>query len=145
MSGTLTQADALVPNFRIECAASNRFKITAMQPINVFHAVDNNDTEFIANQAMPSDRYIDLTLGANGTAYTAPVDGYFTISKQAGASGEYIDMLNASNGMSTGIMSSSTLNCRCFLPVSKNNTVTINYTLSGTTNTFRFIYANGAK
>ena len=54
-------------------------------------------------------------------------------------------MLNASNGMSTGIMSSSTLNCRCFLPVSKNNTVTINYTLSGTTNTFRFIYANGAK
>ncbi|MBR2412096.1 MAG: hypothetical protein IKB10_00305 [Alphaproteobacteria bacterium] len=145
VNGMMTSVATLVPSFRIECEESNRFKISSIQAINVFHAAAYNNTEFIAHQSMPSDRYIDLTLGASGTTYTAPADGYFTISKQAGASGEYLYILNTSNDMNSGVISSSALNCRCFLPVSKNDNITINYTLSGTTNCFRFVYTNGAK
>lgn len=34
---------------------------------------------FMAGAGMPSDKYIDLTLGASGSTYTAPANGYFYI------------------------------------------------------------------
>lgn len=111
-----------------------------------FHAVDYSDTEFIGHQAMPSDRYIDLNLGASGTSYTAPDDGWFVVAKSSAGTNEYINMVDKKTNLSTATNpSSSGVNCRVFLPTSKNNVVTISYNLTGTTNTFRFIYANGAK
>lgn len=110
-----------------------------------FHAVGYDDTEFIAHQAMPGNRYVDLTLPASGSTIAAPADGYITLTKTAGASGEYAYMRNTVNGVNSGIMATAALNCRIFIPVSKGHTVSINYTLSGSTSDFRFVYANGAK
>jgi hypothetical protein len=112
---------------------------------NPFHAVGYSDTEFIAHQATPSNRYVDLTLGASGTTYTAPADGYLTINKSATAAGQYINFINGSNGMNCNVIAPSALPLRLFMPVSKGDVITINYNAAGTTTMFRFIYANGAK
>lgn len=111
----------------------------------VFSAVDSNDTDFIAHQSMPSAKYIDLTLGTSGSQYTAPADGYFTITKGAGAAGEYIYMRNTDNSMNIGMMATSASNCRICVPVSRAQHVNVTYSLTGATATFRFIYANGVK
>lgn len=145
VSGALTGAAILVPSCRIEHSTSSPYAITSMGHATAFHTADYNDKEYIANCAMPSNKYIDLTLGASGTTYTAPADGYFTITKTASAADEYIYIQNTSNGMNTGVMATSASNCCVYLPVSKGQSVTVNYTTGGTTETFRFIYVNGAK
>ena len=118
-------------------------KITEFKSKTTFHAVDYNDTDFIAHQAMPGNLYIDLTLVATGGTYTATADGYFTISKAATASGQYINFVNNTNGLNVNSIAASALNCRLTIPVSRGDTITVNYTAAGTTNMFRFVYANG--
>ena len=92
----------------------------------------------------PSDRYIDLTLGASGTEYTAPANGYVVISKRTSANNQSIEI----NIPSTG------LELRCTVPTSGGDALTslvvkrgqkykVNYNAGGTTNYFRFIYAEG--
>lgn len=106
---------------------SDGSRIVSMKPNYNFHSVDYNDTEFIAHQAMPSDKYIDLTVGASGTEYTAPADGY----------------VYASGGNLNGCASSSVRYYDNFLPVRRGGTFILTYT-NGTPSSFRFFYANGA-
>lgn len=44
-----------------------------------FKAVDYNDKSAVSGWGMPSNKYIDLTLGAPGATYTAPANGYFIL------------------------------------------------------------------
>lgn len=118
-------------------------KITEFKSKTVFHAVDYNDTDFIAHQAMPGNSYVDLTLVSTGGTYTATADGYFTISKAATASGQYINFVNNTNGLNVNSIAAGAMNCRLTIPVSRGDTITVNYTVAGTTNIFRFVYANG--
>ena len=96
---------------------------------------------------MPSDKYIDLTLGASGATYTAPANGYFFLSKGAKASAQYAYFQNnsASNLSMEYTTSSSTGTAKIFIPVKQGDSVKLEYNLTGTTNYFRFIYAEGAK
>lgn len=110
-----------------------------------FHAVDYSDTGFIAHQAMPSDRYVDLTLSGSGTNYTASADGYVTVVKNSSATGERLTLRNMTTNQESSVFSSGSQVLGIFLPVSKGDTFTCIYTASGSTNYFRFIYANGAK
>lgn len=128
----------------VSFVADNSGKIKSFIPKKTFQAIDYNNTDFIAHQAMPSNRYIDLTLGAGGTTYTAPADGYFTVNK-AGTDGEWIMLLNATTGLNISNLYPAALNARLFIPVAKGDSIQVNYTATGTTNMFRFIYANGAK
>lgn len=49
---------------------TNQYEVVNKSP-------DNNT--YMAHMAMPSDTYVDLTLGASGTTYTAPADGWYFI------------------------------------------------------------------
>lgn len=112
----------------------------------VFHAVDYSDTGFIAHQAMPSNRSIDLTLPANGGTITAPADGYLYLAKTSSASGQRVKFTNTSAAnMAVSTWSSGAQNLEIIMPVSKNNVVAVYYSADGATNQFRFIYANGAQ
>lgn len=113
---------------------------------NVFHALDYGNTEYIAHQAMPSDKYIDLTLGASGTTYTAPADGWFYLNKKSGVSDGWMSMEN-SNSMMACITAAPTANnsMTVSVPAKKGDVVSISYSFTGTTNAFRFIYANGVQ
>ena len=95
--------------------------------------------------AMPSDEYIDLTLGASASTYTAPANGYYCIYKTAGTSQSsgYIVFENKTTGVKD-ISTPTTANSAGILfPIRKNDVLNIKYTVSGTTSLFRFYYAEG--
>ena len=95
---------------------------------------------------MPSDKYVDLTLGASGTTYTAPANGYFTIYAINSVSNGAIYMndetglqaptpRNAFNGGSLGT----------YLPIKKNNVMKLQYDGLSSVIFFRFYYAQGSE
>ena len=118
--------------------------ITSFTPKLPFHAVDRNDSSWVAQQAMPSGKFIDLSLGASGTKYTAPANGWFYIERGSKSGDKWI---NVSNGLyaiaSTSI--SGVYNAKILYPVKKNDVVTVSYTVDTDNPPFRFIYAEGEK
>lgn len=91
---------------------------------------------------MPSNRYIDLTLGASGATYTAPANGWVLVGKMCTAN-QYLGTFANSIMKCLEVWSSSY--CSLFFPVRKGDVFPISYTASGTTEVFRFIYAEGAE
>jgi hypothetical protein len=93
---------------------------------------------------MPSSKYIDLTLGASGSTYTAPANGYFYLGRAATAAGQFVDMFNTTSkyrlqgqAMTTGSY------CLITIPARKGDVVKTTYNLAGAIEGFRFIYAEG--
>ena len=119
-------------------------KITAFAPKNAFRAVDYNDKEYIAHQAMPSGLYEDLTLGASGTLYVAPADGYVFVDKTATAQGQYLQ-INFHGMIANQLAIGNGNHVRTWAPVSMGTRFGVSYNVDGTTNCFRFVYAQGAK
>ena len=110
----------------------------------------SNVSTYATGLPFPSNRYIDLTLGASGTAYTAPADGYYTLYKVASGSNQFIQLVNSGNDnvSATCITTRSVGNndfVGCMIPCAKGKKITINYTLGGRTAYFRFCYAEGAQ
>jgi hypothetical protein len=111
-----------------------------------FRAVDYNDKAEITGWAMPSNKYIDLTLGASGSTYTAPANGYVTISKRPTAANQYCYLENQTADFSFGGYATvSGYDTNIFLPVSKGDIFAVNYNMAGQTTYFKFIYAKGDK
>ena len=104
----------------------------------------------MAHNAMPSDTYIDLTLGASDTVYTAPANGWFSISKVAG-SDWYTIFLRVLDETATNILLSQTIcgyrttELKGSLPVRKGQKFQMWYNATGATNYFRFVYAQGSE
>lgn len=109
----------------------------------VFQTLDYNDKETLCRWSMPSDRYINLTLGASGTQYTAPSNGYFTWQINSTATNQYFGMQNILSYMQS--FQWTPINgggCHGFLPVKKGDVAKTFYTASNVV-TFRFVYAEG--
>ena len=111
-----------------------------------------DNSSLISGYAMPSNKYVDLTLGANGTSYTAPANGYYFLAKASTATGQGASIMikgTIDNGSTLYGMeytsSSSGMNMKYTWAVQKGSITTINYTLAGATNAFRFIYAVGSE
>lgn len=98
----------------------------------------------VANLTMPSTQYVNLTLGASGTEYTAPADGYVSLAKASGTSGAFFNLFNKTKGIGFTSDGYQTGNKYLWIPVAKGDKFTISYTFSGSTTFFRFIYANSA-
>jgi len=119
-------------------------KVQSMFRKTVFHALDWNDKSTISGWSMPSGNYIDLTLGASETEYTAPANGWFYCNKTAGATNKYMSMINLSNDLSAEANPTGSGNsARVYVPVRRGDKVKIGYSVTGSTQTFRFIYAEG--
>lgn len=101
------------------------------------------DTAAVAHLAMPSQRSVKLTLGANDTTYTAPADGYFSTTAQ----------LTANNG-SVAMFSNNIYNYAfnpykgawfgTFVPAKKGGVMTMQYQNIKSV-VFIFAYAIGAE
>ena len=92
----------------------------------------------------PSSRYEDLELGATGTKYTAQANGYFQLIKASASTNQYISILNITKGYSSNAFCPASGNTmRILFSAQKGDIIQINYSVSGATDTFRFIYAEG--
>lgn len=123
-------------------------KVTSFTPKTVFHALDYNDKSTISGWSMPSSRYIDLTLGASGSTYTAPANGWFSLWLKDNMHSQgrivlrnEITKFGYGIGVNNNMAGYTDLNC----PVSKGTIVTIYYegTTAPSSYLFRFIYAEG--
>lgn len=118
--------------------------ITKFAVADSMRALNFYDTKYISQQGMPSRRSIDLTLGASGTIYTAPSNGYVHISKHTNAANQFLfiwlpDSLIGVGGNQAGSNTTSELVC----PVKAGDRFQINYTMGGQTTRFKFCFAEG--
>ena len=132
VGGTFSRTDGVISNFN---------------PKLPFRAVDYSDSSTVSGWSMPSNKYIDLTLGASGTKYTAPANGWFTLRKIANSDGssndKYCDMYNNTSSIGVHNNGMHAFQFICTIPALKGDIIQINYNATGNTNLFRFIYAEG--
>lgn len=129
----------------------NSDKIDWFNPKTSYHALDYNDSSTISGWSMPSDRSIDLTLGASGASYTAPANGKIYWRKKASAVRQYIALIKTTNSRSVqteaGVMWAVGANDDIYanIEVRKGEVFRTNYTAGGshTAEYLRFIYAEG--
>ena len=91
-----------------------------------------------AELSLPSENYIDLTLGASGASYTAPANGWVSVH----VVGQLAIHLTDSNGNNL-LVTWTTNGSACYLPVRKNMSYTISYASVSQVVMFRFVYAEG--
>lgn len=104
------------------------------------------NNEYMGHMAMPSNKYIDLELGASGTTYTALADGYFLGHNNAGGDNPLM-LTNTVNNLSsllpagiTGYASSVSLYCK------KGDIIKFNYVQpAGSVTSLKFIYTIGSE
>ena len=120
-------------------------RITSFTPKTAFHALDYNDKSTISGWSMPSSRYIDLTLGASGSTYTAPANGFFFVSKKSTAATQEFVFENRSAAIFSVSQDAVTANrtIRITISAKKGDNIFTYYTLGGNTDNFRFIFAEG--
>ncbi len=113
--------------------------------------LSNEGKALVGGLAFPSEIYIDLTLNASGSTYTAPADGYYYVSKRSAANsvGQAVSLSKMVGGQilysyyfsaGTGTQSIAGL-----IPAFKGDTVRIGYTATGATDAFRFFYSAGSE
>lgn len=111
-----------------------------------FSNVNNTANILMAHNSMPSDKYDNLTLGASGTEYTAPADGYVRIYKSTSAVNQYVTVQDITNNLAMTVFSPvSGQSIQVFIPIKKGNKFVIGYTAVGSSTDFRFIYAVGSE
>lgn len=101
---------------------------------------------YISRLGMPSDKYINLTLGASGSTYTAPADGWVYFSKVCNGSNQvaYIGIVGTSFTIG-GFFGCNASGYKLIMPIKKDSVFQVQYNLGGVTEIFRFIYAVGSE
>lgn len=123
--------------------SASPYNITSFTPKLPFHAVDRNDSSWIAQQAMPGGKYIDLTVGASGTTYTAPANGWYNFDCSSSSSSGFAQLINGTSGIT--ISENANLNgrpARVYVPCSKDDSVSVYYE-NTSSQKLKFIYAEG--
>lgn len=98
----------------------------------------------MGSMAMPSDKYIDLTLGASGSTYTAPANGYYRCYIGGSSGYKWLRLHTTSDYIQeAGFSTNSNI---CFtVPIQKGQTLNVQYSGTLTVSGLRFIYAQGSE
>ena len=141
ISGNVSNQETMAYAFNVYVSTGN--KVKEISSAKTFRALDYNSKTIISEWSLPSNKYVDLTLGANSESYTAPANGYFTLFKAGTDAQQYIYIFNKTTG---NCMQSVRGNGGCaavFLPARRGDVVQIDYSMGGATQWFRFVYAEG--
>lgn len=131
--------------------ADSTGKISNFKTCSVDSVVNNNASNFsaagrsyLSGMGMPSSNYEEWTLGASGATYTAPANGWVTISKAVASDAQYVTLINSTSGLNIDCFpNQSPATCRLFIPTKKGDALVVSYNATGSTNFFRFVYAEG--
>ncbi len=134
------------------CVLGTMFSSSTGTEFNMYQPVEllkRSDKAEIAGWGFPSDRFDDLTLGASGSTYTAPANGWFWIQKLSSSTRQFLTpIIKDSNGnikyTLTSQPTAAGYDAEILAPVSKGDVININYSLDGATKSFRFVYAEGS-
>jgi len=99
----------------------------------------------ISGMGMPSDKYIDLTIGTSGSTYTAPANGWFAAFNSNSKNGGVL-LRNTTNGISTlSTYYTGFSDGMCYIPCRNGDVIYMKYTgtFGSSTGWFRFVYAQG--
>lgn len=106
----------------------------------------NTGKSTLASYAMPSSRFIELTLGASDSTYTAPANGWYIV-KIKGDTGQFVILQNTVTDFY--VKGNSTQTSATIvpppMPAKKGETVSVSYNASKGVVSFVFIYAEGDK
>lgn len=118
-------------------------KVISLTPKTVFHALDYNDKSTISGWSMPSSRYIDLTLGADGATYVAPANGWFNLCVQSTSNSQYVilEYTDRNTFRATSFCTQAGQWCAVILPVKKGQIISTEYNANGKVKAFKFFYA----
>lgn len=99
----------------------------------------------VAGLATPSNKYIDVALGASGTTYTAPANGWVCFSYTTNSANRYIALENLSGnwGITSWCPVGYDNGLGLALPVLKQDIFRTNYTADGSVKSLKFYYAQG--
>lgn len=100
-----------------------------------------------ASLAMPSSTYKDLTLGASGSSYIAPANGWFCFGANAGDASSFAILYSLTReGVASKSSSVGSNSYFVIIPVSKGDSVLLAYSASALSSlVFRFYYAQGSE
>ena len=124
-------------------STGNEGSVVSFTPKQPFRAVDYSDKPTVSGWAMPSNKYINLTVGASGTTYTAPANGLFCAYCHMTNTNAFLDM-NVGGIYNVRIKDSAwnSSDVAQIIPVKKGSVLHLVY--SGVNfYSFRFIYAEG--
>ena len=129
---------------------SSSKKITSFTPKLPFRALDYSDKTKITNWSFPSDKYIDLTLGASGATYTAPADGWviqegLTLSTALHQMATYNQSSGVNLGMKVIMVNVNNTYLAAYAPCSKGDKFQATYSTPYKNHRLRFHYAKGSE
>lgn len=128
-----------------------RFKLSTAEDITDYDwRINTTDETFMlplldGSEDLVSDRYDDFELLASGSTYTAPANGWFWLAKKSASNQDgYIYFKNITKNYDNISWKPTTSGAvHLFMKVSKGDEVLCNYTVTGSVEGFRFIYAKG--
>lgn len=103
--------------------------------------VQHHNLNKLQSYSLPVNKGIVLSLGASGSIYTAPADGWYFLDLQRG-SGNYCIVFSQGPNIAS-FCNSSTYNPRILHPVAKGTKVKIDYNTTSN-GTFMFVYSRGS-
>lgn len=120
-------------------------KITSFTPKTAFHVLEYNDKSTISGWSMPSNRYINLTVGASGNSYLAPANGWFNLCIKSTSNTQYVilEYRDRNYFRVTSFCNQVGQWCAVILPVKKGQIITAEYDANGDYKEFKFFYAEG--
>ena len=120
--------------------------ITISEPNSTgVRTISGPSNEYMAHMAMPSDKYVDLTLGATATSYTAPADGWAVISKKVTAANQSVSLGISNSVRYCCLVPTNSGSANTSLPVRKGANFYCTYSAGGNLDFFRFVYAVGSE
>ncbi len=102
--------------------------------------VNDSGTSLGASWAFPSYTFITPTVGASGSTYTAPANGWLVLSGTCTADHQFVNIIGRLDAVCFGV---NTKNVMCWIPILKGLTATIYYNTTDTA--LKFVYAVGSE
>lgn len=124
---------------------SNQLYLTEDESANQdLSNVTNTGKVLMSGMGMPSNTYINLTLGESNSTYTAPANGYYLCYIGGSTGSKWLRLFTSGNYLQEAGFSTNN-NIGFTIPIQKGQTLNVRYSGNLTVMGLMFIYAQGSE